>query len=79
MVNTKKLQIIWTQQTASIIANSSISGEPPKGFDPETGSTTFEEITALGTTDGFLFVTVPDGTEYGYPSANIGRIKLTEV
>jgi hypothetical protein len=72
----KLLQIIWTSETATIIANS--TQEPIKGFDREKGVSTFEDVQDVSFTGTFVCVQVADGTEYGYPATSIRRLKMFE-
>ena len=70
----KLLQIIWTSETATIIANS--TQETIKGFDRDTGVSTFEDVQDVGFIGTFVFIQMADGTEYGYPADSIRRLKM---
>lgn len=68
----RKLQILWTSATAEVIANNN----PPSNF--KNGTTTFNNVTTVKNMGTFLMVGCSDGCEYGYPQANIKRIKLSD-
>lgn len=70
----KTVQIIWTSETATIIANS--TQEPINGFDRDTGVSTFDEVQDVGFIGTFVFIQMADGTEYGYPADSIRRLKV---